>query len=163
MTLSCFTWPQTRLGLAKKHQVPTFQRVFLLLRHLAHPTGTFLAYYILPFTFFEFSPLRRVLCWPSASKLSAGKWGRQTWRGEMRMTSWSSGSLPEFRTLEVSPLCQERKPCREQVSLLVTHTPPSIVSLQLTWNWRRRSAKTSSPAHPSSHCKAIRDQGQAAG
>lgn len=57
MTLSCFTWPQTRLGFAKTpgtylpESLPT-SKTLSLPRQVP-----FLAYYILPYTFSVFSPL----------------------------------------------------------------------------------------------------------
>ena len=122
----------------------------------------FLAYYILPFTFFVFSPLCRVLCWPSASKLSAGKWGRINMAREMRMTliQWFS---PEFRTLKCLLYAQGKKALRRASVSYWWLTPPSIVSPQLPWTGGGGAAADLPPAHPSSHCKAIRDQGRAAG
>lgn len=83
----------------------------------------------------------------------------------MRMTliRWFS---PEFRTLEVSPLCSGKEGLGEsKCLLLVTHaTLHSLPAVFL--NWRRRKRKRQQTSHlltPPPTAKPIRDQGQTAG
>lgn len=142
--------PGPKQGLALPKTPGTYLPESLPTSKTLSPPGQvpFLAYYILPYTFSVFSPLCRVLCWPSASKPSAEKWGRMNMAHEMRMTliQWFS---PEFGTLKVSPVCSGKESLGEsKCLLLVTHV--TLHSPRSFLNWRRRSSRppTCSPLLP---------------
>lgn len=83
---------------------------------------------------------------------------------EMRMTliQWFS---PEFRALEVSPLCSGKESLGEsKCLLLVTQaTLHSLPAVFLNWRMKRKRQQTSHLLTPPPTAKPIRDQGQAAG
>ena len=149
MTLSCFTWPQTRLGLAKTpgtclpESLPTSKTL--------SPPGQvpFVAHYILPYTFFVFSPLSVKSCAdlqpPSHQLENEVEWTRRVswgWR-------WSSGFLQSSGHWSVSCMLRERKPWGGQVSLSGDSRHHAL-SPQSFLNWRRRSSRppTCSPLLP---------------